>query len=311
MPDFKFNMDFVPVPKDFIEHVMPSSNASYVMVYIYVLMLATTGKSMGTADIAKKLGLIESDVINAIKYWNDKGMMSGTGETVIIKHSSDEEISPETNRKTIEDISDIISGNKALSDLCLISQEILGKTLGNNDIETLYWFYDELGFSPEVITMLLEYCVSLGKRNMKYIEKVALTWHENNITTMDEAQAYITNAASRKDYISVLRKLFGINERNLSKTEKLYLESWRDQLKMSTDMVGLAYDYCVLAVGKLSFPYMNTILKRWAEQGIKTIPEAEKDHNNFKQQSSNSEISTETQGISEIEQRFMDSYDSE
>ena len=312
MPDFKFNMDFVPVPKDFIEHIMPSSNASYVMVYIYVLMLAATGKTLGTAEIAKKLGLIESDVINAIKYWNEKGIMSGTGDTVIIKHSADEEISPETNRKTIDDISEIINGNKTLSDLCTIAQELLGKTLGNNDIETLYWFYDELGFSPEVISMLLEYCVSLGKRNMKYIEKVALTWHENNISTMDEAQAYITNASARSDYISMLRKLFGINERNLSKTERLYLESWRDELKMSTDMVGLAYDYCVLAVGKLSFPYMNTILKRWADQGIHTIPEAEKDHERFKQQSSNNnDIGSETQGISEIEQRFMDTYDSE
>ena len=82
---------------------------------------------------------------------------------------------------------------------------------------------------------------------------------------------------------------------------------------MSTDMVGLAYDYCVLAVGKLSFPYMNTILKRWAEQGIHTIPEAEKDHDRFKQQQSSGSGGTgsETQGISEIEQRFMDTYDSE
>lgn len=311
MPDFKFNMDFVPVPKDFIEHIMPSSNASYVMVYIYIMLLATTGKNMSTADIAKKLGLIESDVVNAIKYWNDKGIMSGKGDTVIIKKSVDEELSPENDKKSIDDIEEIINGNKTLSDLCLIAQEMLGKTLANNDIETLYWFYDQLGFSPEVITMLLEYCVSMGKRNMKYIEKVAITWHENNITTMDEAQEYITNASSRDDYISSLRKLFGITDRNLSKTERLYLEDWRDSLKMSADMVGLAYEYCIMAINKLSFPYMNTILKRWASMGITTIPEAEKDHENFKQQgqSQDNEFSSGTQGISEIEQQFMSSYD--
>lgn len=313
MPDFKFNMDFVPIPKDFIEHIMPSSNASYVMVYIYIMLLATTGKSMNTADIAKKLGLIESDVVNAIKYWNEKGIMSGKGDTVIIKRSVDEELSPENDKKSIDDIEDIISGNKTLSDLCLIAQEMLGKTLANNDIETLYWFYDQLGFSPEVITMLLEYCVSMGKRNMKYIEKVAITWHENNITTMDEAQEYITNASSRDDYISSLRKLFGITDRNLSKTERLYLEDWRDSLKMSADMVGLAYEYCIMAIGKLSFPYMNTILKRWASMGITTIPEAEKDHENFKQQNQgqDNDFSSSTQAISEIEQQFMSSYDND
>ncbi len=309
MPNFKFNMDFVPVPRDFIEHIMPSSNASYVMVYIYILMLASTGKNISTAEIAKKLGLIESDVVNAIKYWNNKGVMYGTGDNIIIKKSVDEEISPETDKKSIEDISEIINGNKALSDLCTISQEILGKTLANSDIETLYWFYDELGFSPEVIAMLLEYCASMGKRNMKYIEKVALTWHENNITTMDDAQAYITNAASRSDYVSTLRRLFGITERNLSQTEKSYIESWRDELKMSSDMVGLAYDYCVLAVGKLSFPYINTILKRWAEQNIHTIPDAERDHESFRQQNNRESSGTETQGISDIERQFMSNYD--
>ena len=309
MPNFKFNMDFVPVPRDFIEHIMPSSNASYVMVYIYILMLASTGKNISTAEIAKKLGLIESDVVNAIKYWNNKGVMYGTGDNIIIKKSVDEEISPETDKKSIEDISEIINGNKALSDLCTISQEILGKTLANSDIETLYWFYDELGFSPEVIAMLLEYCASMGKRNMKYIEKVALTWHENNITTMDDAQAYITNAASRSDYVSTLRRLFGITERNLSQTEKSYIESWRDELKMSSDMVGLAYDYCVLAVGKLSFPYINTILKRWAEQNIHTIPDAERDHESLRQQNNRESGGTETQGISDIERQFMSNYD--
>lgn len=310
MPNFKLNMDFVPIPKDFIEHIMPSSNAAYVMVYLYIMFLASVGKSAETNEIAKKLGLIESDVVNAIKYWNDKGIFSGTGDTIIIKRSVDEEISPESTKKTIEEVSQIIDGNSALSDLCAIAQEILGKTLGNNDLETLYWFYDQLGFSPEVITMLLEYCVSMNKRNMKYIEKVAITWHENNITTMDEAQAYIMGAAKSDEFISSLRNLFGITDRNLTKTENLYLKSWRDELGMSADMVGLAYEYCVMATNKLSFPYINTILKRWAEQGIKTIPEAEKDHEQYKQNmSSDGHEMTATDNISELEKQFMTAYE--
>ena len=310
MPNFKLNMDFVPIPKDFIEHIMPSANAAYVMVYLYIMYLASVGKSAETNEIAKKLGLIESDVVNAIKYWNDKGIFSGTGDTIIIKRSVDEEISPDTAKKTIEEVSQIIDGNSALSDLCAIAQEILGKTLGNNDLETLYWFYDQLGFSPEVITMLLEYCVSMNKRNMKYIEKVAITWHENNITTMDEAQAYIMGSAKSDEFVSSLRNLFGITDRNLSKTEKLYLKSWRDELGMSADMVGLAYEYCIMATNKLSFPYINTILKRWAEQGIKTIPEAEKDHEQYKQNmSSDGHEMTATDNISELEKQFMTAYE--
>ncbi len=311
MPNFKFNMDFVPIPKDFIEHIMPSANPAYVVVYLYIMFLASQGKSAETEHIAQRLGLIESDVVNAIKFWNEKGLFSGTGDNIIIKKSVDEELSPESDKRPIEEVSQIIENNSALSDLCIIAQEILGKTLANNDLETLYWFYDQLGFSPEVITMLLEYCVSMNKRNMKYIEKVAITWHENNITTMDEAQAYITGAVKDDEFITSLRRLFGITERNLSKTEMLYLKTWRDELKMSADMAGLAYEYCIIATGKLSFPYINSILKRWAEKGIYTIPEAEKDHESFKQNSGadTSNEMTPTENISEIEQQFMKSYE--
>ena len=52
MPNFKFNSDFVPIPKDFIEHIMPSSNASYVMVYLYIMFLACNGYSANTDEIA-------------------------------------------------------------------------------------------------------------------------------------------------------------------------------------------------------------------------------------------------------------------
>ena len=315
MPNFKFNMDFVPVPKDFIEHIMPTANASFVMVYLYIMLLAQTGKNAGTAEIAKRLGLIESDVINAIKYWNKRGILSGTGENIIIKKSADEELSPENDKKSIDDIASVIDGNSALADLCAIAQETLGKTLANNDIETLYWFYDQLGFSPEVISMLLEYCVSMDKRNMKYIEKVAITWHENNIITMEDAQAYITRASKKDEFTASLRKLFGISDRNLSKTESLYLETWRDEFKMSADMVGLAYEYCIMAISKLSFPYINTILKRWAEQGIRTIPDAERDHEKYRQQSgepaSGTDAMKSTEGISEIEKQFMAAYNND
>lgn len=309
MPGFKINMDFVPVPKDFIEHIMPPANAAYVKVYLYAMLLAVEGRSVKTAEIAKKLGLIESDVVNALKYWNEKGVMSGTGDSVIIKRSADEELSTASDRKSIDDITAIIEGDETLSALCSVAQEILGKTLGNNDIETLYWFYDRLGLSPEVIAMLLEYCASIGKRSMRYIEKVAITWQENNITTIDTAQAYISRMNDNNNYMSSLRKLFGITDRGLSKTERLYIESWRDELDMSEDMVALAYEYSIMAIGKLSFPYINTILKRWAEQGIRTIPDAERDHEEHKQQAAAPENELEaTSDISELEKRFMSAY---
>jgi DnaD/phage-associated family protein len=109
-----------------------------------------------------------------------------------------------------------------------------------------------------------------------------------------------------------LKKLFGINDRQLSKTEEGYLEKWHIDYGMSVEMIALAYEYCIIAINKLSFPYMNTILKRWAEQGIRTIPEAEADHESHKKQgSSGADENTameKTNDVSEIERQFMEAY---
>ncbi len=283
MPKFNCNIDFIPVSADFIENHMPQANGAYVKVYLMALSLAVSGREMSTGEIAAKLNLLESDVVNALEYWNKNGILHYDKENVLFGSATPAPKSEEIpTKKSMDQISEAMTENKALADLCTLSQEILGKTLQNKDIETLYWFYDELGLSPEVITMLLEYCVSKDKRNMNYIEKVAISWHKNGIITIDAADKFITAEKEKSGYFYSLRKLFGIENRNLSKTEETYLKTWRDTYGMDENMVGLAYEYCIMQTNKLSFPYMNSIIKRWHELGIHTVPQAEQDHEDFK-----------------------------
>jgi len=242
--------------------------------------------------------LLESDVINAFDYWNKKGALKYDKDSGNISFSAKEEninVSIPTrqaepiqntesspSKKNIDQVSNAMTQNKELADLCLLAQEILGKTLTNSEIETLYYFYDELQLSPEVITILLEYCVSNGKKNMNYIEKVAISWNKNGIFTIDAADKFITAEKEKNGYAYKIRKLFGIENRNLSKTEENYLKTWHDKFLMDEDMVELAYEYCIMQTTKLSFPYINSILKRWHELNIHNIADAKKDHEDFK-----------------------------
>lgn len=283
MPKFNCKTEFIPVSVDFIERLMPSANGAYVKVYLTALSLGVTSGEMSTAEMASKLNLLESDVVNALEYWDKQGALKYANDRVIFGDAVPAvKQEAQTRKKDMDEIRSEMTENPALADLCTLSQEILGKTLRNKDIETLYWFYDELGLSPEVITMLLEYCVSREKRNMNYIEKVAISWHENGITTIDAADRFINNEREKNGYFHSLRKLFGIDNRSLSKTEESYLKAWRDDCGMDENMVALAYEYCIMQTSKLSFPYMNSIIKRWHELGIHTVQEAERDHEDFK-----------------------------
>ena len=55
---------------------------------------------------------------------------------------------------------------------------------------------------------LIEYCVSRGSKSIRYMEKVALAWHEAGITTVSMAKQ--ETSAYNKNYFSILRS-FGIS----------------------------------------------------------------------------------------------------
>lgn len=312
MFEFRYNFNFVPVSTEFIENYMTRAHGDYVKVYLYILCMAIKGGSDEPRRIAKALNMLEGDVLNAIEYWQEQGLLNSAGTTITVGAVSSAGAQPQTElfktvpvinetdipavapaneehseeKKSINQISDIILHDQKLSDLCTMAQEMLGKTLNNPDIETLYWIYDHLGLSTEVIMMLLEYCVSKNNSNMNYIEKVAISWHEKGITTMEEADRFINEEQEDKSYFSELKKLLGITSRPLSKTEEAYLSEWKDNYSMSSEMVALAYEYCIMRIGRLSFQYMDSIIKNWNKKNIHTIEAAERDQEEFRSKNS-------------------------
>ena len=299
MPKFCLNYEYIPVSKKFIERYMPKANAAFVKVYLYALNLAAKGENVEYSSIAQELALLESDVVQAFNYWRDVGVVELSENRVYFSDLAPAPFAPQTAQPAIQEAeapeSDstrpgyapgqaarAISENSMLLETFSLAQEILGKPLNPTDTETLYWFYDGLKFSPEVILMLLEYCVSKEKRRMSYIEKVAISWHENGITSMEAVDAFIQKETEHSGYVYSIRKILGITDRALSPSEEQFINRWHDMYKMEEDMISFAYDQCIMQTAKLSFPYMEKILERWYKQGIHTIEHARKDNLEFK-----------------------------
>lgn len=74
------------------------------------------------------------------------------------------------------------------SQLLFIAEAYIGKPLAPSEIKTILFFTDVLHFSDDLIDYLLQYCVERGKKDFKYIEKVAVNWAEEGITTPKQAQ---------------------------------------------------------------------------------------------------------------------------
>ena len=252
MPFFSYKSGFVSVSSSFIKNKLPEANPTFVKVYIYLLMLASENAQMPYSEIANTLGILESDLMQAIMYWEKQGEIVKQGDNIYFSQTTDIQTEaptfnePEPQQKKVENLAELIASDQSLSDMFMLSQEILGKTITEKDMETLYWFYSDLKMSPEVILLLLEYCVSKGKSRMSYIEKVAISWNEMGLNNSESVAVYLQSEEQKTGFLYSIRKIMGISDRSLSQIEEKYLFKWHDEMNMSEEMIALAYEHCII-----------------------------------------------------------------
>ncbi len=294
MAEIIIKNEHVTLPLRLVEEIFPTANPTFIKVYMHMLMLSAKGKNIDTVTVASDLQLLESDVLQAVSFWNGYGALSILDSAV--QGDDSEQYVDVPSTYDVRVVTENIAENSKMSEMLQLAQEVLGKTISTAEMKTLYWMYDSLGFSPEVILMLLEYCVSINKRGMQYIERVATSWHSKGINTIDDVEQFLSNEEYTKNYMNSLKALFGIRDRALTSIEEEYIKKWHDTFEMSEEMIALAYEYCILRINKLSFPYMDGIIVDWNDKNIRTIEEAEKENENFKKNKAASTNNAATDG---------------
>lgn len=168
---------------------------------------------------------------------------------------------------TPDHISELIQ-NEEVSQLLYIAEQYLAKTLTPTEMQKIFFFYDELHMSADLIEYLVEYCVSRGRKSMRYIETVALAWTRDGVTTVEMAR----DASSRfsKDYYTIL-KAMGISGRNPVENEISYIDTWRKTYGFDLELIQEACSRTVLSTGQPSFQYADKILSGWKKKNVHTL----------------------------------------
>ena len=156
-------------------------------------------------------------------------------------------------------------------------QQRLGKTLNTEELKIILGFVRYLNLPPDVVSVLVCYCKersrqkgSLRNPSLRTIEKEAYAWAERGIETMEQAAAYIQSQNARASRMGRLLELLQIRGRNLTPGEEKLANAW---LEMGFDeqVLMLAYERTCLNTGNFNWRYMNTILTRWQEAGLRTV----------------------------------------
>jgi len=269
--------DVTVVPNVFIDHYLTKADATFVKVYIYAKRCMSVGGDITNENIADALGILESDVVKAWNYWAKQGVVQlakqGNNLTVTFAAPQTPDLSDKRSKRISSGgVSGEVGDNPELKKLYDFASQKIG-ILSSSEVSTLYSFYDWLKLPTEVIVMLFEYCDSIGKLNMRAIEKNAVLWAEHGITSVDAVEEFIYEQERAKEAENKFKETLGI-ERKITDNEKKYYNIWVLEYALDFDVIKLAYEQTVQYVGRLDFKYMNTILTNWYNNGIDTKEKA-------------------------------------
>lgn len=174
------------------------------------------------------------------------------------------------------DIAQKLHNDNAFSLLVDEAQRRMGRVLSTSDLKVLLELYDYLGMSPEVISILLTFCIQKAaargnsrRPSMRSVEQEGYRWAEQGIDTVEAAAAYMQRELERQTATGRIKRILQINDRNLTVSEQKYVSSWLD-MGFSDDAIAMAYDRTCLNTGSMKWAYCNSILKSWASQGLLT-----------------------------------------
>ena len=282
----------VPVPRVVLDkHIKLCSG-----MHLKVLLLVLANQAGQPDKIAAQLGMDPADVLDALNYWMDAGILCPGGPDTSTRPAVpaayhpqqtpaiDTQTVAETGQKittmrqrgklTKEEINQMSAVDPLIPCLLQEAQAYFGKTFSSAESETLVYLYHYCHLTPDYILMAIEYCKSIGKCNMRYIEKTVLGWVESGIDDFGKAETHIETLLQSDKNEKSIRNAFQIYDRALSSKEKQFIHTWMEDWQFSLPMTQLAYERSVDNTGKVSFPYINKILESWHHQSIDTPQKA-------------------------------------
>ena len=307
------------VPNSVVEKYIKLAKEDFIKVLL--VLLAYAGNNLSEKEISEISGVSESNIADAIDFWTEHSVIS-KNDAVLSPAESKETVKASkpvisdkplvqkviyTPKKKAEinlnknikirtndpirlsgfELSKRIESADELKWLVSETERLFGRFLNQSEISVLVSMFDYAGLPADIIVMLIEYCISIDKANMRFIEKTAYSWADQGIDTHKAVEDHIKALITEKNNEYLVKSTFGIHDRNLTSKQKEFVSVWLDKWQFSVEMVKLAYEMCLDNTSKLSFPYINKILSSWYDKDIKTPQAVENNEKNRQNDSVN------------------------
>ena len=276
------------VPACIVDEHLRIAGGDHIKVLLF--MLRNPGREFSLSDISAGTGVTADTAEEALIFWEDRGVIRNSSGEIIPEQGITEAVNlpADIDNKAAarakltsdiqfppREIARTVNGDDAFRCLCSTFERLAGRPTKHSERNTLMVITDEIGLPSEVALMLVEYCFSMDKATPAYMKSVALDWVECGIDNIAKAEERIAVLSVRNTLEGKLRTKFRMTSA-FSRKQKEIIAQWAE-MGMSEELIDEAYEKTLNATGKLSFPYMDSILRSWKEKGISSPEVAQQD----------------------------------
>ncbi len=266
----------INLPHEAVAKLLSAASGDAALLYIYIL---SHGGHYEPSDAAGGIHRSLQQVESAMDVLERLGLVTARTSPAPAPKLRPAEERPQYTK---EDIERAAKSDRQFHDLVPEVQEALGCVLSSEGLQNLYNIYDNLKLEPPVILTLVNWCVARyedkygpGRRpSMRSVEKEAYIWEREGVLTVETAEDYMRIQSSLRQGERELAAAIGLAGRSLSATEKRYIDAWLE-MGFGPDATAVAYDRTVIKTGRLTWRYMDSILRSWHSKGIHTVREIE------------------------------------
>ena len=298
------------IPDIFFSEYLSEASGDFIKVYLYMLFLSKYDKDIKINDLSKKLVLPVKTIQDAVKYWEDKCLITKKNTGYIVNSIQEIELHKLYKPKTAlsaEQLQKSAENQKRAKAIDFINNKYFSGLMPTTWYPEIELWFKKYGFDEEVMIALFGYCFDMSALHKNYVQAVAEAWNKNNIKTFNDLDVYYEKQEKLKVIAKTISKKLGLS-RALTQYEYAYIEKWVVDYGYSLDIIEIALKKTTSKANP-NFDYLDKLLTDWHERGFKTSGEVQSFLNKMKEKNKNVKQLEKTTGYNKYDQRTYDNLD--
>ncbi len=250
--------------------------ASHTQLKVILWVFKNGAGDIDDKKVSEGLKITTTDAKDALDYWAENGILISAGGSE--KQAEEKPAQKKTVRAaTIKpDRNEVARRGLESPEISFLLQEAqkkFGRALKQSEASTIVWLYDDEGIDVSLMIMLFEHAYQTNNFRIGAIERIAVEWLDNGITDVKEAEDYLVMKKEKQNAWATVERAMGIPHRKPSEKEEELAHLWVEEWKIPFELIREAYNVCIDATAKLSFPYIKKVIEKWHAAGITTVEE--------------------------------------